>query len=80
MSNEPLKSVIAQAVMAAAQSLFRETGESFYYFALITSGEAHAPTVSAWSREKLSIVPEAERAMRLNPPAALRDWLEEAAE
>jgi hypothetical protein len=61
MNNELLKRVIIQAIMKTAERLFRETGESFYYFTLITSGEAHAPIVSAWSKEKLAMVPEAER-------------------
>lgn len=61
MSIEPLKREIVKAVKMAAEKLFRETEESFYYFTLITSGEAHAPIVSAWSKEKLSMVPESER-------------------
>lgn len=61
MNNETLKTAIIQAVMTAAERLFGQTGESIYYFALITSGEAHAPIVSAWSKEKLAMVPEAER-------------------
>lgn len=61
MSDEELATAILEAVTTAAEELFRQTGESFYYFALITSGEAHAPIVSAWSREKLSMVADAER-------------------
>lgn len=60
-ANERLKCAIAEAVRAAAERLFRETGESFYYFALITTGEAHAPVLSAWSKEKLAMIPEEER-------------------
>ena len=58
-----LKHAISDAVQRAVERLIRETGESFYYFTLITTGEAHAPIVSAWSREKLALIPEAERQM-----------------
>lgn len=60
---ESLKHAISQAVQATVEKLFLETGESFYYFSLITSGEAHAPIVSAWSWEKLTLVPQNERQM-----------------
>ena len=62
-ASERLKRAIAVALRAAAERLFRETGESFYYFSLITTGEAHAPVLSAWSREKLAAVPEADRSL-----------------
>lgn len=61
--NECLKRAIADAVRSVAKRLFRETGESFYYFTLITSGEAHAPLISAWSREALSAVSPEDREM-----------------
>jgi hypothetical protein len=61
MNNELLKKVMIEAISTTAEKLFRETDESFYYFTLITSGEAHAPIISAWSKEKLALLPEAER-------------------
>jgi hypothetical protein len=62
-SDESLKllaKAIAQATRAAANELF-DSGESFYYFSLITSGEGHAPLVSAWSVEQLALVPVGKR-------------------
>lgn len=53
-----LKEAIARATQEAATTLFSSSTETFYYFALITSGEAHAPVLSAWSYEKLKTVPE----------------------
>jgi hypothetical protein len=57
-----LTAAIVSATRAAARRLFL-TGESFYYFTLITTGEAHAPIISAWSREKLAALPEEDREM-----------------
>ena len=62
-ASEQLKRAIVVSVRVAVERLFRETGESFYYFSLITTGEAHAPVLSAWSREKLAAVPEADRSL-----------------
>lgn len=63
MNNKDPKLVTAieQATRIAAKSLFSETGEKFYYFTLITSGEGHPPFISAWSKEKLDAVPEEQR-------------------
>ena len=33
---------IEKATRKTAEKLFQETGESFYYFTLITTGEAHS--------------------------------------
>jgi hypothetical protein len=45
---------IADATRTAVSALFREhTGEHFYYCVLITTGEALAPTLTAWSTEAL---------------------------
>lgn len=45
---------LAVAIKVAAADLFRShSTERFYYFALITTGEAHPPTVVAWSTEAL---------------------------
>ena len=49
---ESLVSEIANAARKSFQQLFA-TGESFYYCALITTGEAHCPHVTAWSYEAL---------------------------
>lgn len=57
-----LKEAIFRAVENAARALFSHRNEHFYYFSLITSGEAHAPIVSAWSHEALAFVPEDQRA------------------
>lgn len=59
--NEMLIHAMFRAIMAAANKLFHETGESFYYFTVTTNGEAQAPILSAWSKEKLMLVPESER-------------------
>ncbi len=49
---EDLVQVIRTAANGAANALLGN-GEHFYYFSLITSGEAHSPIVSAWSWEAL---------------------------
>ncbi len=54
----PDESELADAIGVAAERaigrLFREQPESFYYCSLITTGEAHAPFLAAWSVEKLA--------------------------
>lgn len=48
--------MLADEIMKAARTAFIElfsTNEDFYYCSLITTGEAHAPFISAWSREAL---------------------------
>ncbi|MBC9248497.1 DUF4303 domain-containing protein, partial [Paracoccus sp. 11-3] len=52
MTNE-LSEIIAEAARLAFSNLFEETGEDFYYCALITTGEALAPEISAWSWQAL---------------------------
>ena len=53
--NHPTKTsmvnAIADATKNAFQSLCRERKEKFYYVTLITTGEGHAPFLSAWSEE-----------------------------
>lgn len=49
---------LADAIYEAAQNAARKLfsiykNHHFYYFALVTDGEAHAPFISAWSREAL---------------------------
>jgi len=52
---------IEKATRKTAEKLFQETGESFYYFTLITTGEAHSPFVSASSVEFLEATPVEQR-------------------
>jgi hypothetical protein len=55
----PTERDLADAIEIAARraiaSLFREHPERFYYLSLITTGEAHPPTLAAWSVEALEI-------------------------
>ena len=51
-SVEALTEEISKATFMAFTELFA-IGEHFYYCALITTGEAHAPFISAWSEEAL---------------------------
>ena len=52
-SQKELALAIGKATRIAVRALIREHPESFYYIALIASGEAHRPYLSAWSREAL---------------------------
>jgi hypothetical protein len=53
-SDAELVDAIAAATKAAVTALFREyPGDHFYYCALVTTGEALAPNLTAWSREAL---------------------------
>jgi Domain of unknown function (DUF4303) len=49
--------VLAQAIANATRITFEELTRNFpgefYYFVLATTGEAHAPSIAAWSREAL---------------------------
>lgn len=46
---------IADAVRRAVSELFENRpNETFYYCSLTTTGEGHAPTLTAWSREALA--------------------------
>jgi len=49
---EALAAEIAGAARTAFRTLF-ENGERYYYCTLITTGEGHAPSISAWSWEVL---------------------------
>ncbi|WP_342476407.1 DUF4303 domain-containing protein [Paenibacillus sp. FSL H7-0350] len=47
---------LAAEIVEAARRSFRElfaNGEHYYYCTLYTTGEGHAPSLSAWSREAL---------------------------
>lgn len=48
-----LADAIERATRDAVSALFEAYPEHFYYLMLITTGEAHAPFVSAWSHEAL---------------------------
>jgi len=50
---EKLSDLIIEATRKAFLDLF-SNGEHYYYCALITSGKALAPCISAWSQESLS--------------------------
>lgn len=52
-SEDDLINAIADATRQAFNDLFREHLEDFYYCALITTGEAHPPVLSAWSSQAL---------------------------
>jgi len=52
-AQDRLASALHEAARAALGKLFAEHPESFYYVTLVTTGEAHAPVLSAWSREAL---------------------------
>ncbi|MBT2761969.1 DUF4303 domain-containing protein [Paenibacillus sp. ISL-20] len=49
---EALATEIADAARASFRALF-ENGERYYYCTLYTTGEGHAPSISAWSWEAL---------------------------
>lgn len=64
-----LSGVIALASQRAFGKLFGDVDESFYYVALVTTGEGLAPCIAAWSREAL------ERAVAgSGDPAQAREW------
>lgn len=53
-SVEELEVEVLDATRSAALALFRAFQEErFYFFALVTTGEAHAPVLTAWSFEAL---------------------------
>ena len=55
-SKAELVDAIAAATSAAVTDLFRKhPGDTFYYCALITTGEAHPPNLTAWSTEALDV-------------------------
>lgn len=49
-----LSSAIAEATRHAYYNLVHLHPESYYYFSLITTGEAHPPVIAAWSHEALA--------------------------
>ena len=55
-----LADAITEATRAAVTALFSEHPGTYYYLALITTGEAHAPFLTAWSHEALAAAAESE--------------------
>lgn len=51
---ERLAIEIADAARTSFRALF-ENGERYYYCTLYTTGEGHAPSISAWSWEALEV-------------------------
>ncbi|WP_405105453.1 DUF4303 domain-containing protein [Paenibacillus sp. FSL K6-1217] len=51
---ERLAAEIAEAARRSFRGLFAN-GEHYYYCTLYTTGEGHAPSLSAWSREALEL-------------------------
>lgn len=51
-SDRSLIDLLLVAIKSTVLKL-NETGESFYYYALLTTGEGHPPVLSAWSKEAL---------------------------
>lgn len=71
-SFEHLVDAIATATRAAITELLREhPSERFYYLALITTGDAVAPALCAWSKEALQAT-----VRRLATPSSSDDELE----
>ncbi len=52
-TDSELQTAIETATELAVSELVGSTSEIFYYCCLITTGEAHSPFISAWSREAL---------------------------
>ena len=55
-SHDELVEAIATAAGRAFRDLFAQHPGHFYYVSLITTGEAHAPVIAAWSEESLAAV------------------------
>lgn len=71
-SEKDLADAIEEAAGRAIAALFSEhPSEHFYYCALITSGEAHSPTLTAWSTEALD-----RELQQSKSPEEARWWLE----
>ena len=60
INQQVLEDAIASAAREAFQRLFAEHPGDYYYCSLVTTGEAHPPVVSAWSREALAAAVEGE--------------------
>lgn len=53
MTEHKLVAAIKDATKRAYEDLLRLHPGKYYYFSLITTGEAHSPVVAAWSEEAL---------------------------
>ena len=53
MTGADLAAAVKTATRRAYSELLRRHPERFYYFTLVTTDEAHPPTVAAWSEEAL---------------------------
>ena len=51
---EGLADLLTVAARKAFGRLFRDYPEQYYYCALLTTGAAHCPAVTAWSKETLA--------------------------
>lgn len=58
--DDTLVNIIQDATEKAISKLFEEHKEKFYYCALITTGEALCPVISAWSEEALERITQGE--------------------
>ncbi|MDJ0909390.1 MAG: DUF4303 domain-containing protein [Woeseiaceae bacterium] len=58
---DDLTDSIEAYVAESFRGLLDARPESFYYITLATTGEAHPPVLSAWSREALKAAPKADR-------------------
>lgn len=54
VTRHDLTEAIVEAARRAFSELFSEHPGHYYYCTLVTTGEAHPPIVSAWSREALA--------------------------
>ena len=59
--HDDLTESIEAYVAESFRGLLDARPEDFYYITLATTGEAHPPVLSAWSREALNAVPIADR-------------------
>lgn len=77
-SEADLAQAIAEATRAAATDLFTRRPGRFYYFALISTGEALPPCLSAWSEEALAETaePDALRWSYADSPFCAYGWEE----
>jgi hypothetical protein len=53
-TEDQIADAIEDATRRAIADLFQKHPEHFYYCALVTTGEAHAPVLVAWSKEALA--------------------------
>ena len=71
---EHLTTAIADAARQCFLDLFAN-GESYYYCTLYTTGEGHAPYISAWSHEALEREAARQSLDGSNAQAELAEWI-----